>query len=88
MKARTMLLILAVCIAAVAVAFASEANMGTWRLNEAKSKFPAGVGKNNTVMYEAAGDSIKVTVDGVDGKGSPTQNEWTEKIHGKDYPAT
>jgi hypothetical protein len=88
MKVRTMMLILTVCLAAVAVAFASEANMGTWKLNEAKSKFPAGVGKNNTVMYEAAGDSIKVTVDGVDGKGNPAHNEWTGKFDGKDYPLT
>lgn len=88
MKARSMLLILAVCIAAVAVAFASEANMGTWKLNEAKSKLTAGAGKNNTVVYEAAGDSIKVTVDGVDDKGNPTHNEWTGKFDGKDYPLT
>jgi hypothetical protein len=36
--------------------------MGTWKLNEAKSKIPAGATKNHTVVYEAAGDSIKVTV--------------------------
>jgi len=45
--------------------------MGTWKLNEAKSKFSAGASKNHTVVYEAAGDSVKVTVDGVDGAGNP-----------------
>jgi hypothetical protein len=40
------------------------------------------------VVYEAAGDSIKVTVDGVDAKGNPTHNEWTGKFDGKDYPVT
>lgn len=40
--------------------------MGTWKLNEAKSKFVAGATKNNTVVYEAAGNMTKITVDGVD----------------------
>jgi hypothetical protein len=62
--------------------------MGTWKLNEAKSKFSPGSPKNLTVVYEAAGDSVKVTVDGVDGAGSPTHNEWTGKFDGKSYPVT
>jgi hypothetical protein len=88
MKTRTILFTLALCIAAVAVSFASDVNMGTWKLNEAKSKFPAGASKNNTVVYEAAGDNVKVTVDGVDGQGKPTHNEWTGKFDTKDYPVT
>ncbi len=74
-------------VAFVASALASPL-MGTWKLNEAKSKIPAGAPKNNTVVYEAAGDNIKVTVDGVDGAGKPTHNEWTGKLDGKDYPLT
>jgi len=62
--------------------------MGTWKLNEAKSKVPAGTAKNTMVVYEAAGDSVKVTVDGVDGNGKATHNEWTGKFDGKDYPLT
>jgi hypothetical protein len=62
--------------------------MGTWKLNEAKSKFAPGAAKNNTVVYEAAGDNVKVTVDGTDGNGKPTHNEWTGKFDGKDYPVT
>ena len=71
---------------ASAVSFAGNPNMGTWKLNEAKSKFPPGASKNNTVVYEAAGDNVKVTVDGVNGEGKPTHNEWTGKLDGKDYP--
>jgi len=85
MKIKTMVLAVAVCFIAVGVSFASP-NMGTWKLNEAKSKFPAMAAKNNTVVYEAAGDNVKVTVDGVDGSGKPTHNEWTGKLDGKDYP--
>jgi hypothetical protein len=62
--------------------------MGTRKLNEAKSKLPATAVKNNMVVYEAAGDSIKVTVDGTDAEGKPTHNEWTGKFDGKDYPLT
>ena len=88
MKTRTILLTLAVCVFAVAVSFAANPNMGTWKLNEAKSKLPATAVKNNMVVYEAAGDSIKVTVDGTDAEGKPTHNEWTGKFDGKDYPLT
>jgi len=87
MKKRTIAMTIAMCFAALTLCFASPV-MGTWKLNEAKSKFPAGAPKNNTVVYEAAGDSIKVTVDGVDGAGKPTHNEWTGKFDGKDYPLT
>jgi hypothetical protein len=73
------------CFFGASVCYAADANMGTWKLNEAKSKLVAGNPKNNTVVYAAAGDSIKVTVDGVDGAGKPTHNEWTGKFDGKDY---
>ena len=71
-----------------ALSFASDINLGTWKLNEAKSKIPAGAAKNNTVVYEAVGDSIKATVDGTDGSGKAMHNEWTGKFDGKDYPVT
>ena len=88
MKARTIILTLALCLVGVAVCFADDANMGTWKLNEAKSKFAPGAPKNTTVVYEAAGDNVKVTVDGIDSDGKPTHNEWTGKFDGKDYPVT
>src|SRR5713101_1807085 len=62
--------------------------MGTWKLNEAKSKLAPWAPKNSTVVYEAAGDKVKVTVDGTDSEGKPTHNEWTGKFDGKDYPVT
>ncbi len=89
MRTRTILLSVAALFAAAVVCFAAEdANMGTWKLNEAKSKLVAGATKNITVAYEAAGDSVKVTIDGVDAAGKPTHNEWTGKFDGKDYPVT
>lgn len=88
MKARTVVLTLVLCLVGLAVCFADSAQMGTWKLNEAKSKLAAGTPKNTTVVYEAAGDNVKVTIDGVDAQGKPTHNEWTGKMDGKDYPVT
>jgi len=91
MKARTVVLTTALCIIGIGVCFAQKSQkslMGTWKLNEAKSKLAAGAAKNNTVVYETAGDDIKVTIDGTDAAGSPTHSEWTGKFDGKDYPVT
>jgi hypothetical protein len=88
MKTKTCAITLAFLFVAAAVCFASDAQMGTWKLNEAKSKLAAGMPKNHTVVYEAAGDSVKVTIDGTDPDGKPTHNEWTGKFDGKDYPVT
>ena len=88
MKARIILLTLAVFFLSAVVCSAQSPQMGTWKLNEAKSHFAKGANKNNTVVYEAAGDQLKVTVDGVDGSGSPTHNEWTGKFDGKYYAIT
>jgi len=60
--------------------------MGTWKLNEAKSKIKAGTTKNTTVVYEAASDKVKVTVNGTDAKGKATRSQWTGKFDGRDYP--
>jgi hypothetical protein len=89
MKARTIALTLALFTVAVAVSFAADnPNIGTWKLNEAKSKFPPDATKNTTVVYEAAGDNVKVTTDGTTGDGKPAHSEWTGKFDGKDYPVT
>jgi hypothetical protein len=89
MNAKTIVLTLALYLVAAVVCFASsDAQMGTWKLNEAKSKLAPGLAKNSTVVYEAAGDDVKVTVDGTGRDGKPAHNEWTGKFDGKDYPVT
>lgn len=87
MKTRTIVMIIALCLLASAICFAENANMGTWKLNESKSKLGTAA-KNSTVAYEAAGDKVKVTVDGVDADGKPAHSEWTGSFDGKDYPVT
>jgi len=69
--------ILAVLFLGASVAVASDAFLGTWKLNEAKSKLDPAAGKNLTVVYAPQGDGVKVTVDGIDKAG---------KYDGKDYP--
>lgn len=88
MKLRNVLAGLGFCLLAVMCFAANEGLMGTWKLDEAKSKLAAGGPKNNTVTYEAAGDSVKVTIDGTAPDGSPVHSEWTGKFDGKDYPST
>ena len=88
MKARTIAMTLVFCCFGVALSLAADSFSGTWKLNEAKSKLSPGAAKNSTVVYEAAGDSVKVTIDGTDAEGKPTHNEWTGKFDGKDYPVT
>jgi len=85
MKARWIAVAVVSLFVMAAVSFAADANMGTWKLNEAKSKMAAGQAKNTKVVYAAAGDSVKVTVDGVGADGKPVHNEWTGKFDGKDY---
>ena len=79
MNAKRMFFALAICLVTATLCVAQE-EMGTWKLNEAKSKLAPGIAKNNTVVYEAAGDSIKVTVDGTNSDGSAAHNEWTGKL--------
>jgi hypothetical protein len=89
MKIKTIGLTLALCFFAGATCFAADdPQMGTWKLNETKSKPAPGMEKLTTVVYEAVGDQVKVTIDGTDANGKPIHNEWTGKFDGKDYAVT
>ena len=88
MKTRSLVMTMVLCFVGLAASFAENPNMGTWKLNEAKSKLAAGMLKSTLVVYTADGDTIKVVTDGTDGKGNPMHTEWTGKFDGKDYPLT
>jgi hypothetical protein len=88
MKTQMTGLTIVLCLLGVAACLGDDPQMGTWKLNEAKSKFAPGAPKNHTVVYETAGDNVKITVDGTDKDGKSTHNEWTGKFDGKDYPVT
>ena len=78
---------LAVSFMAAGACFAANPHLGTWKLNDAKSKLAPGMGKSTTVTYTEQKDRIKVTVDGVDKDGKPTHGVWVGKFDGKAYPA-
>ena len=88
MITRMIVLTLAVVLVAASACFAQDPQMGTWKLNVAQSKIANGVVRNNTVVYEAAGDQIKVTADGLNPDGTAVHAEWTGKFDGADYAVT
>jgi hypothetical protein len=85
MKTKTIGLTLAFCFFGWAVCFAANPQMGTWKLNEAKSKITPGTTKNTQVVYSGMLGQMKVTSDGVDANGKPVHIEWSGKFDGKDY---
>jgi len=89
MKRKTTLLTFLISAALASLCFAAgddDAFMGTWKLNESKSKIPEGAPKNSTVVYAQNGDEVTITVDGMDG-GKPVHHVWTGKLDGKEYAA-
>src|SRR5207249_598189 len=87
MKTRIAVVAVAISFMGSAACFAANPHMGTWKLNEAKSKLHPGMGKNTMVTYTEQKDKIKVTVDGVDKDGKPTHSVWVGKFDGKAYPS-
>jgi len=85
-KTRIAVVAVALSFMAAAACFAANPHMGTWKLNEAKSKLVPGMGKNTTVTYAEQKDKIKITVEGVDKDGKPTHSVWVGKFDGKAYP--
>jgi len=87
-KTRTLLQSLSFLVAsAISLAADPTPTMGTWKLNEAKSKFAAGATKFMLAVYEPAPDGMfKVTLHGADKDGNPVHDEWVGRMDGKDYP--
>jgi hypothetical protein len=88
MKTKSTLIALLISAVAASLCLAADDGfMGTWKLNEAKSKIPAGAHKNTKVVYAQTGDEVTITVDGTDPAGKPVHHVWTGKMDGKDYGA-
>jgi hypothetical protein len=86
MNTRIAVVAVALSFVATAACFAANPHMGTWKLNDTKSKIPPEMGKNTTVTYAEAKDEVKVTIDGTDKDGKPTHSVWVGKFDGKAYP--
>jgi hypothetical protein len=91
-----------VCLAALWVAWLSAGSrvstqaqiddgwLGTWKENVDKSSYRPGPGpKSPTVVkWERDGQSLKITMDGVDEKGAPSHSVVVSQLDGKDAPVT
>src|SRR5438552_17725905 len=88
MKTKTTGLIMAFCFLAGAACLAADPQMGTWKLNEAKSKITPGTLKNTQVVYSSMLGQVKIKSDGIDANGKPIHVEWSGKFDGKDYPVS
>lgn len=86
----TLLCTLALLFAAIGMAYAAgtDAFMGVWHLNEAKSKLQAGAERDSTVVYRMFGDNVTCMIDGTNIGGQLLHNSWTGKFDGKFYPVT
>jgi hypothetical protein len=73
-------------VALAAGAFCADNTLGTWKLNPEKSKPASGVSKPTslTVVRQASGDAVKVTVKGEREDKSKVDVSYTAKYDGKD----
>ena len=67
--------------------FCGQRPVGTWKLNEGKSKLASRDGQEYQLdlTYTEQKDKMKVTVEGVDKDGKPTKAVWVGKVDGKAY---
>ena len=90
MRVNRLVFLVLTCVAAASVAmFAADPNIGTWKLNVAKSKFAdASMAPKSAVtkIEAAAGGAVNVTVDNVGTDGRQVHYTYTAKYDGKDYP--
>jgi hypothetical protein len=78
---------LVVALAGTALAQPGSTNLGTWKLNLAKSTFAPGTAPKSAIFTNVvAGAGIKTTSDTVRADGTAVHSENTEVYDGKDYP--
>ena len=89
---RLTLLAITVAVSALvlgSIAEAADNQVGTWKLNVAKSKFSPGPAlKDGTLTMESQADGLKITNHFTDAEGKTLHVELSPKYDGKDYPMT
>jgi hypothetical protein len=88
MKIRTIVLTPVFFVLATTACLAADPQMGTWKVNESKSKITPGTLKFTTVTFKSMFGEVKVAGDGIDADGKLVHSEWTGNFDGKDYPVT
>ena len=80
---------LAALLGGAVLAQSTDSQVGTWKLNLAKSKYsPGPAPKSATTKIEAVGAGTKVIVDLAQADGSMRHWEFTANYDGKDNPIT
>jgi hypothetical protein len=84
------ILVLAVCLVAPTLIKAdTNANVGTWKLNVEKSKYPANMApKSLTRTVSVDGDKVTYSFEGTAADGSALKYSFTVQYDGKDYEIT
>jgi hypothetical protein len=73
----------------IGIAQAADSQVGTWKINVAKSQFsPGPAPKESTLTIESQPDGLKFTINGIGPEGKAVHMESSPKYDGKDYPAT
>jgi hypothetical protein len=91
---RTLMLIALLFLAAVLTAAVPEiglaqTNLGTWKLNLAKSAFsPGPAPRSQTLTFSGTGQNLTDNLEGIDAEGKPLKGVYLHNYDGKFYPTT
>ena len=82
--------VVGLCLVASGLLLAqSNTQVGTWKLNLAKSKYVnMQAPKSETLTVEATGDGAKYSFEGIAADGSPIKCSFTTNYDGKDSPTS
>src|SRR5262249_54714812 len=82
------LLGLAVAVTLPQAAFA-QTNLGTWKLNLAKSTYsPGPAPRSQTLTFTGTGQNLVDNLQGIDAEGKPLKGVYLHNYDGKFYPTT
>lgn len=66
----------------------ADLNLGTWKLNVARSSFsPGPAPKSEIATFQQTGSDVKLTVDRIEADGRRVHIEWIGKFDGNEYPS-
>ena len=67
----------------------AQTNLGTWKLNLAKSTYsPGPAPRSSTFIFQGEGQNLKNTTEGIDAEGKPVKAVFIHIYDGKPYPTT